>query len=380
MGWNTPWLARLILRMATAAGNPFSTKNDGCSAMMYTGRDRELRLVVTTRCNFACIFCHMEGVEEDPCGGTGELSAEDWVWLVRTTRAFCGAGFRITITGGEPLLRADIEDIAGPLQARRGTHVTLVTNGSLLRPTRCASLSRVVDRFNVSLHAADGDRYAALTRCPGGSAVLDSVKDSARALRDTHGKHVRVNAVIGGEGSQEGDLGALVGMAEKVATSLKLLQVHAPPGSMAREWESAYAAGKEGSRAVRRKLERVGYVRRRCRRRPGQSPPPHTIGPGETMRCTEYFAGALPGGVGLSSSMCNRVTHQPIRARICHLQGALFVTPTGVLQRCMEDPSQSEAIGPAIRARDTLSVVLAVERQFFQMGVKCRGDGSRGHQ
>ena len=74
--------------------------------------DKELRLIVSRRCNYDCYFCHGEGVEK----GTEEVfSSDDYKFLVD----FCKRKYgwdTVTLTGGEPLIREDILDIVNNLK------------------------------------------------------------------------------------------------------------------------------------------------------------------------------------------------------------------------------------------------------------------------
>ena len=110
--------------------------------------DKELRLIVSRRCNYDCYFCHGEGVEK----GTEEVfSSDDYKFLVD----FCKRKYgwdTVTLTGGEPLIREDILDIVNNLK-ELGVKITVVSNGELI--DRKMPCFEGVERLNVSIHSLD---------------------------------------------------------------------------------------------------------------------------------------------------------------------------------------------------------------------------------
>ncbi|MEM4487542.1 MAG: GTP 3',8-cyclase MoaA [Desulfurococcaceae archaeon] len=125
-----------------------------------------LRVLVTLRCNYKCIFCHSEGVFHT---SREELNPLDYGFIARTA---CKLGVRnYKLTGGEPLLREDIAEIVRSIRPF-AKEISLVTNGSLLAQ-RIGDLARAgLDRINVSLHSLKAEKYSYIT---GGSKMLDAV-------------------------------------------------------------------------------------------------------------------------------------------------------------------------------------------------------------
>ncbi len=155
---------------------------------------RDLRLSITDRCNYRCVYCRTG----NPVAGNScsELPLDDYLQMARI---FASLGIdKIRVTGGEPLLRKGLVDFIRGLAELRtpdGLHldVALTTNGHLLAglaaPLRDAGLNRIT----VSMDAVDPDRFAAITRVPGShSAVLAGIRAAVRA-----GLHpVKVNCVL----------------------------------------------------------------------------------------------------------------------------------------------------------------------------------------
>jgi len=154
------------------------------------GRKLEyLRLSVTDRCNFRCVYCLPAGC---PGGsGAGFLSVDE---IERLARAFASLGFwKVRITGGEPTLRQDVVEIVERVAAVPGVScVGLTTNGyrlaSLAAPLRRAGLSAL----NVSVDSLDPLRFEELT----GRGRLAEVMAGLDAAIEAGVPRLKVNVVL----------------------------------------------------------------------------------------------------------------------------------------------------------------------------------------
>ena len=156
---------------------------------------RDLRLSVTDRCNFRCVYCMpAEGMRFVPRAEI--LTFEE---LERLARLFVETfGIEsIRLTGGEPTVRADLPKLVGMLSHLRTASgepvdLSLTTNGATLRrlavPLREAGLGRV----NVSLDSLKRERFAEMTR----RDELERVLDGIAAAREVGLSPVKVNAVV----------------------------------------------------------------------------------------------------------------------------------------------------------------------------------------
>ena len=154
----------------------------------------DLRLSVTDRCNFRCVYCRTGNGGET----LGELPLADYA---RMLRLFVSLGVeKIRFTGGEPLLRRGLLDLiretarlqpAFPETDR--LDLALTTNGHLLasmaRDLKAAGLNRVT----VSMDAVDPETFARITRVPNS---FQKVRDGIRAAQDAGLGPVKVNAVL----------------------------------------------------------------------------------------------------------------------------------------------------------------------------------------
>lgn len=145
-----------------------------------------LRISVTSKCNYRCIFCHFEGVQRV---SEDILSPEDYGFIAYVLKDYGVKYYKLT--GGEPLLRDDIHMIIANIK-RYSNEVSLVTNGSLLLEKARLLAEAGLDRLNVSLHALRDDVYNYVT---GTSKLLDKVlKGVDKALE--HGLKVKLNFVL----------------------------------------------------------------------------------------------------------------------------------------------------------------------------------------
>ena len=169
----------------------------------------DLRLSVTDRCNFRCIYCRTGSGTGDSGETLGELPLTAYARLLRV---FVGLGVeKVRFTGGEPLLRRGLLDLirdSAQLQPAfspdASLDLALTTNGHLLAPMarelRAAGLSRVT----VSMDACNPDTFARITRVPNS---FFRVRDGIRAAQDAGLGPVKVNCVLI-RGFNEGEIEA----------------------------------------------------------------------------------------------------------------------------------------------------------------------------
>ncbi len=152
----------------------------------------DLRIAITDQCNYKCVYCRT--------GNEGALYGDlPFADYLRMARILAGMGInKIRLTGGEPLLRRGIVDFVRDLAQLRSSDgqrldIALTTNGHLLadlaQPLKDSGLNRVT----VSMDAVDPDRFARITRVPGG---YDHVLAGIRAAKRAGLEPVKVNCVL----------------------------------------------------------------------------------------------------------------------------------------------------------------------------------------
>ena len=155
---------------------------------------RDLRVSVTDRCNFRCVYCmpkEVFGPEHEFLDRSDVLSFEE---IARLARVFAGLGVtKIRLTGGEPLVRRDIAALVHRLSAIAGLDLTLTTNGALLDrhagPLRAAGLSRLT----VSLDSLDD---AVFRRMNDVDAPVSKVLDGIAAAEAAGFHRLKINMVV----------------------------------------------------------------------------------------------------------------------------------------------------------------------------------------
>ena len=148
-----------------------------------------LRISVTDRCDFRCLYCMSEHMQFLPKSEV--LSFEE---IDQIASAFIARGTRkIRLTGGEPLVRRDIMELVARLGSYIGhglDELTLTTNGSQLRRYAEGLHQAGIRRINVSLDTLDETRFRDITRRGRIADVLDGI-DAA----DTAGLKIKINMV-----------------------------------------------------------------------------------------------------------------------------------------------------------------------------------------
>lgn len=154
------------------------------------GRDiTYLRLSVTDRCNYRCVYCMAEEMTFLPRAQL--LSLEESAELCH---AFAELGVnKIRITGGEPLVRHSIDNLFQQLgQIKSLNEITLTTNGSKLAQHASQLSAAGVKRINVSLDSLNPEQFHQITRTGDLQQVLDGIK----AAQDAGIERIKLNAVI----------------------------------------------------------------------------------------------------------------------------------------------------------------------------------------
>lgn len=149
----------------------------------------DLRISVTDRCNFRCAYCmpcdQYEWIEK------GEiLSFEE---IARLTGLFRQLGVdKIRLTGGEPLLRRNLEVLVAMLSKAPLDDLCLTTNGSLLSEMAEALAAAGLRRVNVSVDSLDPEKFARITK----RGELDKVMKGLFAAKEAGLRPIKINAVV----------------------------------------------------------------------------------------------------------------------------------------------------------------------------------------
>jgi cyclic pyranopterin phosphate synthase len=149
----------------------------------------DLRISVTDRCNFRCVYCR----SADPENYRDHDEILSWPELERLARLLVGLGIRkVRITGGEPLVRDGVTEFVFYLNRIGVEDLSMTTNGHLLADRCQALLAAGLHRVNISLDSLDPIKFEKITRTRSYDTVIRSI-DVAQATRLAP---VKVNAVL----------------------------------------------------------------------------------------------------------------------------------------------------------------------------------------
>jgi cyclic pyranopterin phosphate synthase len=248
-----------------------------------------LRISVTDRCNLRCVYCMPEaGLPWIPKPDI--LSFEEIEAIVR---AAAKVGVRsVRLTGGEPLIRRDLDRLVSKLAAIPGiADIALSTNGLLLGQQAQALRDAGLTRANISLDTLREDRFTAIARRPGLEKVLDGI-DAAIAVGLSP---IKINTVVM-RGSNDDELEDFAKLTRERAVHVRFIEVMPVEENVGLQ-RDAWVSSDE----VLERLRALGELH--------PVPNPHGNGPARTFA----YDGA-PGSVGVISPLahdycetCNRV-------------------------------------------------------------------------
>jgi cyclic pyranopterin phosphate synthase len=180
---------------------------------------RDLRISVTDRCNFRCTYCmpkEIFGRDYAFLPRTELLSFEE---ITRLAHLFSTEGVtKVRLTGGEPLLRRDLERLVAMLAAIDGiTDIALTTNGAALAAKARTLKDAGLNRVTVSLDALDDDTFAAMNDV---GFPVARVLEGIQAAADAGLTPVKVNMVVKRHVNDQ----AILAMAERFRDSGHILR------------------------------------------------------------------------------------------------------------------------------------------------------------
>ena len=265
-----------------------------------------LRISVTDRCNLRCVYCLPENgvtwqARED------QLSAEE---IARVAEAAAQSGVkRVRLTGGEPLVRADIVEIVARLASiPQIEEVSLTTNAmslaKLAQPLADAGLTRV----NVSLDTLDADKFRRITR----GGMLSRLWDGIAAADEAGLAPLKLNTVVV-RGLNADELPALARLTIENPWHVRFIELM--PVGNAQNWGDGFPAVDERYVSVQEMRTRLATFDLQ----PSTSPKGN--GPARTYR----IPGAL-GTVGFIS---------PLGEHFCETCNRIRLTADGFLRACL---------------------------------------------
>jgi len=265
---------------------------------------RDLRVSLTDRCNFRCFYCLPHG--EPPIAPKEQMLSYEEIEYV--CEIFVALGIeKIRLTGGEPMLRRDIETIIRKLARLKISglqDLALTTNGYYL-PERAQSLKDAgLDRVTISLDSLKRDVFKRMT----GVDVLDKVLAGIAATKEAQLEPIKINAVIV-RGHNEDEVADFAAFAREYNVKMRFIEFM--PLDSGHEWSRKdVVSGKE----IRDRIsERFPLVRVEVER-------------GSETSSRYRFADGAPGEIGIIA---------PVTEPFCGACSRIRLTADGQIRTCL---------------------------------------------
>ncbi|HEX6401190.1 MAG TPA: GTP 3',8-cyclase MoaA [Actinomycetota bacterium] len=260
----------------------------------------DLRISVTDRCNFRCTYCM-------PLEGLAWLPKHELLTFEELTRLlgiFVGLGVRsLKVTGGEPLVRADLPVLIGMFRAvGPELDISLTTNGVLLDRLAAPLAEAGVDRATISCDSLLRHRFEEMTR----RDALDKVLAGMRAAESAGLTPIKVNCVVIG-GTNDDEVVDFAGWARETGYEVRFIEYM--PLDAQRAWERDKVV------PAARILEAIDGVF-------PLTPEGHANEPATTYR----FADGEPGRIGVIAS---------VTEPFCDTCNRLRLTAEGMVRTCL---------------------------------------------
>jgi cyclic pyranopterin phosphate synthase len=270
----------------------------------YNRPIRDLRVSLTDRCNFRCFYCLPHG--EPPIAPKEKMLSYEEIEYV--CDIFVSLGIeKIRLTGGEPMLRRDIETIIRKLTRLKVgglQDLALTTNGYYL-PERAQSLKDAgLDRVTISLDSLKRDVFKRMT----GVDVLDKVLAGIAAAKSANLEPIKINAVIV-RGHNEDEVADFAAFAREYDVKMRFIEFM--PLDSGHEWaREDVVSGKE----IRERIsERFPLVR-------------VDVARGSETSSRYRFADSAPGEIGIIA---------PVTEPFCGACSRIRLTADGQIRTCL---------------------------------------------
>lgn len=296
-----------------------------------------LRLSVTDRCNLRCRYCMPErGIENIP-----RSEILHYGEMVEFLRAIVPLGLRgVRITGGEPLVRKDLERLISKLSATPGLEdISMTTNAILLRKYASSLKKAGLKRVNISLDTLKPDRFRHISR--GGN--LADVLDGIEAAVEVGFSPIKLNTVV------------IPGFNEDEIEDLAKLTLDHPWHIRYIEFMPIGGAKFQQSRGYISSPELIRRLSKNFELNPVESPP--GLGPAKYWK--------IKGGQGTLGFI------SPLSQHFCDECNRLRLTADGWLRSCLFDDRLGVDIKKPLRAGASVSEL----QELFKLAVKRKPAG-----
>jgi GTP 3',8-cyclase len=265
---------------------------------------RDLRVSLTDRCNFRCFYCLPHG--EPPIAPKEQMLSYEEIEYV--CDIFVSLGIeKIRLTGGEPMMRRDIETLIAKLSLLKPAglqDLALTTNGYFL-PDRALRLKQAgLDRITISLDSLKRDTFKQMT----GVDVLDRVLDGIAAAKSAGLEPIKINAVIV-RGHNEDEVADFAAFAREHNVKMRFIEFM--PLDSGHDWSREDVVS---GREIRERIEAKFPLK------------PIDVARGSTTATRYAFADGAAGEIGIIA---------PVTEPFCGACSRIRLTADGQIRTCL---------------------------------------------
>ena len=262
----------------------------------------DLRISITDRCNFRCVYCMEPDVQfQSPDALLSPLE------ITKLARIAESLGVRkIRVTGGEPTLHPKLEEILSGIRCETKVEIAMITNGSLLTREKLARWKRAgLGRITISIDSVRGDRFSKVTRS---TTTPDDVMNGIEMCIAEGLTPLKLNAVLV-RGVNDDEAVELAGLARRFGVEMRFIEYM--PLDSAHAWDAAHVVT---ARETREAIEAVFPLT-----------PTNTDDVHSTAR-TYRFTDGTPGQIGFIA---------PVSQPFCGACSRLRLTADGNVRPCL---------------------------------------------
>lgn len=191
--------------------------NSEIKSASYT-KEKSLRLILTQECTYNCSMCHKEGIHSKK---ENLLTNEDFAYIYEIANKEYGIN-KVNLTGGDPLLRDDIQDLLIKLK-QKNAKITMTTNGYLL--DKNIEIGNLLNKLNISVHSLNKEKFEELC---GKKDSFEKVINNIKMFRAQYPTlNIGINTtIIKGINSDEKEIEELIEMAGLLKVKLKFIELY----------------------------------------------------------------------------------------------------------------------------------------------------------
>ncbi len=297
-----------------------------------------LRVSVTDRCNFRCVYCMPPGgISWQPHDAI--MRFEEIVEVVRVAAA--GGVRSVRLTGGEPLVRKDLHELVGMIDAIPGIEdISLTTNGTLLDRMAARLAEAGLRRVNVSLDTVQPEKFAHITR--GGS--IQAVWRGIEAAEQAGLSPIKLN-IVAMRGVNDDELLDMARLTLEKPWDVRFIELMPVQNQL--PWGEGFPSPEHAFLSIQDMMEILSPL--------GLEPITRTVGSGPAK---EYHIPAAPGRLGFIS---------PIGEHFCATCNRMRLTADGHLRPCLLSDVEIDVLGPMRRGEVALP--------YLQQAIEAKPEG-----